>query len=348
MTDSEIIIETTGALGRIRLNRPKAINSLTLEMVKSIDAALARFESDPEIGAVLVTGEGERGLCAGGDIRALYDHGRDGSGFGTEFFRAEYRMNARIAAYRKPYIAIMDGITMGGGVGIASHGTVRIVTERTRLAMPETGIGFFPDVGATWLLSRGPGEVGTFMGLTGDQFGGADAIYAGFADCFVQSAALPALVTELTAPAASSNVNDFFKILASFREDAVAPLAGHRVEIDTAFAHDSVEAIVAALQASGSPFALKTLAVLAQKSPTSMKVTLRLLRLARTDQRLQQSLEREFIAVHQVLASDDFYEGVRAAVVDKDRNPKWRPATLAEVTPQAQAAYFAAAPEPLF
>jgi enoyl-CoA hydratase len=348
MTEPEILIETTGALGRIRLNRPRAINSLTLAMVKSIDAALARFESDPEIGAVLVTGEGERGLCAGGDIRALYDHGRDGSGFGEAFFRAEYRMNARIAEYRKPYIAIMDGITMGGGVGIAAHGTVRIVTERTRMAMPETGIGFFPDVGGTWLLGHGPGEVGTFIGLTGDSFGGADAIYAGFADCLVQSAALPALLTALTTLASSSSVDDVFAKLAPFTQAATAPLAAQRAEIDAAFAHDSVEAIVAALRACESPFASKTLAVLAQKSPTSMKVTLRLLRLARTDQRLQQSLEREFIAVHQVLASDEFYEGVRAAVVDKDRNPKWRPATLAEVTPAALAAYFAATPEPLF
>jgi enoyl-CoA hydratase len=347
MTETETIIETTGALGRIRLNRPKAINSLTFGMVKSIDAALARFESDPEIGAVLVTGEGERGLCAGGDIRALYDHGRE-PGFGAEFFRAEYRMNAHIADYRKPYIAIMDGITMGGGVGIASHGTVRIVTERTRMAMPETGIGFFPDVGGTWLLGHAPGEVGTFMGLTGDTFGGADAIYAGFADRLVQSAALPALITALTALPAPFSLEDIFQTLAPFSEDVAAPLAAHRAEIDAAFAHDSVEEIVAALQASASPFALKTLAVLAQKSPTSMKVTLRLLRLARADQRLQQSLEREFIAVHQVLASDDFYEGVRAAVVDKDRNPKWRPASLAEVTPEIQAGYFAAAPEPLF
>jgi enoyl-CoA hydratase len=347
MTESEILIETSGALGRIRLNRPKAINSLTLAMVKSIVAALARFESDPDIGAVLVTGEGERGLCAGGDIRALYDHGRT-TGFGAEFFRAEYRMNARIAAYPKPYIAIMDGITMGGGVGIASHGRVRIVTERTRMAMPETGIGFFPDVGGTWLLSHAPGEIGTFMGLTGDTFGGADAIYAGFADCFVQSAALPALVTELTTLPASSSVKNVFEIMAPFTQHVAAPLAAHRAEIDAAFAHDRVEAIVAALQRSESPFALKTLAVLAQKSPTSMKLTLRLLRLARTDQRLEQSLQREFIAVHQVLASDDFYEGVRAAVVDKDRNPKWRPATLAEVTPEIQAPYFAAAPEPLF
>jgi enoyl-CoA hydratase len=347
MTETEILIETTGALGRIRLNRPKAINSLTLAMVKSIDAALAGFESDPEIGAVLVTGEGERGLCAGGDIRALYDHGRE-PGFGAEFFRAEYRMNAHIADYRKPYIAIMDGITMGGGVGISAHGTVRIVTERTRMAMPETGIGFFPDIGATWLLSHGPGEVGTFMGLTGDSFGGADAIHAGFADCLVPSASLPALVSALTTLPVSSSVQDVFQILAPFTQAAEAPLAAHRAEIDAAFAPDSVEEIIAALQASASPFAAKTLAVLAQKSPTSMKITLRLLRLARSDQFLQQSLEREFAAVHQVLVSDDFYEGVRAAVVDKDRNPKWRPASLAEVTPEGLAGYFAAAPEPLF
>ena len=334
----DVLVEAAGALGRIRLNRPKAINSLTLEMVQAIETALDRFESDPEIGAVLVTGEGERGLCAGGDIRALYDHGRDG--FGVAFFRAEYRMNARIARFKKPYIAVMDGITMGGGVGISAHGSVRIVTERTKMAMPETGIGFFPDVGGTWLLSRAPGETGTFIGLTGEPIGGADAIHAGFADSFVQSAKIPALIAALGAQPKSSGLADIRGLVQSFAENTAPPLAAHRAEIDQAFAYDSVERIIAALIESGSEFAWKTISVLRQKSPTSMKVTLRLLRLARHDARLEDSLQREFAAAHTVLESDEFYEGVRAAVVDKDRNPKWRPATLAEVSPPMVDAYF--------
>ncbi len=349
MTETQdVLAETAGVLGRIRLNRPKAVNALTLEMIRHVQSALARFENDPAIGAVLVTGEGERGLCAGGDIRALYDHGRDGSGFGETFFREEYRMNAHIARYGKPYVAVMDGITMGGGVGISAHGSVRIVTERTRMAMPETGIGFFPDVGGTWLLSHGPGEIGTFIGLTGDSFGGADAIYAGFSDVFVESLKIPALIAALAALPASVTLETVRATVKAFTEDAPPPLAAHRAEIDKAFAFDSVEEIVAALEASNSEFAAKTLKVLGQKSPTSMKVTLRLLRLARADARLEDSLEREFAAAHAVLASDEFYEGVRAAVVDKDRNPKWSPATLAGVNDSLIDGYLTHSPEKIF
>jgi enoyl-CoA hydratase len=346
MTD--ILVEVAGSLGRVRLNRPKAINALTLEMIHGIGAALDRFADDPEVGAVLISGEGERGLCAGGDIRALYDHGRDGSGFGQRFFRDEYRMNARIAAYPKPYVAIMDGITMGGGVGVSAHGAVRIVTERTRMAMPETGIGFFPDIGGTWLLSRAPGEIGAFIGLTGDGIGGADAILAGFADYFVPSEKLAALIDALAARPAAVTLAQVRDAVAGFAVETPPPLGQHRAEIDACFGFNSVEEIVAALAASGSAFAQKTLGVLGQKSPTSMKLTLRLLRAAAGDAMLRQSLEREFAAAHQVLASDEFYEGVRAAVVDKDRNPKWRPATLAEVTPEVLAPYFNPVTETVF
>jgi enoyl-CoA hydratase len=331
---SDILIETHGALGRVILNRPKAINALTLEMITHFQTAITAFEENSEIRAVLVTGAGERGLCAGGDIRALYDHGRSNPALGETFFRTEYRMNAHIAAYKKPYIAIMDGIVMGGGVGISAHGSLRVVTERTRMAMPETGIGFFPDVGATWLLSRAPGEVGTYIGLTGDFFSGADAIYAGFADAYVPSEKLPAFIAALSKFPEPD-------VVAGFAEATQPPLAAHRGEIDAAFAHDTVEEIVAALKASGSEFAQKTLAVMAQKSPTSMKVSLRLLRLARGDASLRDSLEREIAAGRGVMASDEFYEGVRAAVVDKDRNPKWRPATLEEVGEEILAPYFA-------
>jgi enoyl-CoA hydratase len=344
----DVLVETQGALGRIRLNRPKAINSLTLEMVQEIAAALRRFAEDPAVGLVLVTGEGERGLCAGGDIRALYDHGRDNSGFGACFFSTEYRMNAEISTYPKPYLAVMDGITMGGGVGISAHGAIRIVTERTRMAMPETGIGFFPDVGGTWLLSHGPGEIGTFIGLTGDSFGGADAIYAGLADLFVQSAKIPELIAAFSQLPAGMPVEKIRAVARRFAEDEIQPLAAHRAEIDSCFHFDSIEEIIAALQASGSEFAQKTLAVMRQKSPTSMKVTLRLLRRAAKDTHLRESLQREFEVAKAVLASDEFYEGVRAAVVEKDRNPKWSPATLPEVTEAVLGKYFSQTAEKLF
>jgi enoyl-CoA hydratase len=334
----DILVEHRGALGRIKLNRPKAINALTLDMIHDISAALAQFAAAPEIGTILISGEGERGLCAGGDIRALYDHGRDGSGFGQAFFRDEYRMNAQIAEYPKPYVAIMDGITMGGGVGVSAHGAIRIVTERTRMAMPETGIGFFPDVGGTWLLSRSPGELGTFIG----------AILAGFADYFVPSEKLAALVEALAALPAAIAASEVHALVRGFTIDAPPPLGHYRAEIDASFGFESVEQIVAALEASGSAFAQKTLSALRQKSPTSMKVTLRLLRAAGRAATLRECLQREFAAAHQVLASDEFYEGVRAAVVDKDRSPKWRPATLAEVTPETLAPYFAAAAETIF
>ncbi len=343
---ADILTGTSGSLARIRLNRPKAINALTLGMIRDFQSALTRYETDPAVAAVLISGEGERGLCAGGDIRALYEHGR--SGLGAEFLRDEYRLNAHIAAYKKPYIAIMDGITMGGGVGISSHGAIRIVTERTRLAMPETGIGFFPDVGGSWLLGQALGETGTFLGLTGESFGGADAIYAGLADLYIESANLPALIARLEALPLQADAENIRSIVQGFSIAVTPPLAAHRTDIDLAFAADTVEEIIAALDAAGTAFAKSTLAILALKSPTSMKVTLRLLRAGRASKSLRECLQREYDASHAVLASAEFYEGVRAAVVDKDRNPKWHPATVQEVTPALVEAYFQHTAENLF
>ena len=342
----DIITGVEGSLGRIRLNRPKAINALTLGMIQEFQTALSAYESDPAVAAVLISGEGERGLCAGGDIRALYDHGR--SGFGAEFFAHEYRLNAHIAAYTKPYIALMDGITMGGGVGISSHGAIRIVTERTKLAMPETGIGFFPDVGGTWLLGHAPGEIGTFLGLTGESFGGADAIYAGLADLYIESANLPALIAKLEALPLKADAENIRSIVQGFSIAVTPPLAAHRTDIDLAFAHDTVEEIIAALEAAGTEFARHTISILARKSPTSMKVTLRLLRAGRGSKSLKECLQREYDASHAVLASAEFYEGVRAAVVDKDRNPKWHPAAVREVTAELVESYFQHTAENLF
>lgn len=348
-TEAETLIKRHGALGRIRLNRPKVLNSLTLQMVRDIEAALDDFERDAAIAAVLVTGEGERGLCAGGDIRAIYDGGKAGSDVPTTFWREEYTLNARIDRYPKPYIVVMDGIVMGGGVGISVYGSHRIVTERTRFAMPETGIGFFPDVGASWFLTRQAGELGTYVGLTGEPLGAADAILCGLADVFVPSGRLPELIEALASLPSDSPREAVSATIAGLSE---APPAGvlepqQRV-IDRLFAFDTIEGMLSALRADGSPFSERLLSVLTTKSPLSLNVTLRLLRLGRKTDRLEDCLEREFAATAAVLRSHDFYEGVRAAVIDKDRNPQWRPARLADVTAANVDAYFQPSAQPLF
>src|SRR6202022_5132849 len=202
---ADLIVRREGAAGVIRLNRPKALNALTLEMIRGIVAALDRFEADPAVALVLLEGAGERGLCAGGDIRGLYESSRAGGDLGKVFWRQEYIMNARIAKFPKPYVAFMDGLVMGGGVGLSAHGRHRVVTERTKLAMPEVGLGFFPDVGGTWLLSRSPGEIGTYFGLTGQTMNGPDAIHARFADAVVPSDRLAALRENLVGLPASAN-----------------------------------------------------------------------------------------------------------------------------------------------
>ncbi|KQS90875.1 MULTISPECIES: enoyl-CoA hydratase/isomerase family protein [unclassified Rhizobium] len=346
---SETLVERQGALGRIRLNRPKALNSLTLGMVRDIEAALDDFERDPAIVAVIVTGEGERGLCAGGDIRAIYDGGKAGSDEPATFWREEYRLNARIGHYWKPYIAIMDGIVMGGGVGISVYGSHRVVTERTRFAMPETGIGFFPDIGASWFLTRQDSELGTYIALTGEPLSAADAILAGLADSLVPSDRLPALIEalpELSAGGSSDAVSAVIESHSAKPESG--KLEQNRQAIDRLFAFDTVEQIMEALQKDGGVFAQQCLADLSTKSPLSLNVTLRLLQLGRQSPSLEACLEREFAATVAVLASHDFYEGVRAAVIDKDRNPQWRPARLADVIDADVAAYFQPVDRPIF
>src|SRR3954464_14113607 len=191
--EGDLVVRREGAAGGGRLNRPKALNAMTLEMSIGIDAALDRFETDPEVAVIILEGAGERGLCAGGDIRSLWDSSREGGDLGARFWRQEYIMNARIAKCPKPYVAFMDGLVMGGGVGLSGHASHRVVTDRTKLAMPEVGLGFFPDVGGTWLLSRSPGEIGTYFGLTGHPMNGPDAVHARFADTVVPSGSLPAL-----------------------------------------------------------------------------------------------------------------------------------------------------------
>ena len=339
--EPDLIVEREGAAGVIRLNRPKTINAVTLEMARGVDKALDQFEADPRVALALLEGAGERGLCAGGDIRGLYDSARAGGDLGKIFWREEYVMNARIAKFPKPYVAFMDGLVMGGGVGLAAHGSHRVVTDRTKVAMPEVGIGFFPDVGGTWLLSRSPGEIGTYFGLTGQIMNGADAIYSRFADNFVPSQEWPALRSALTNAPESASAAQVRDIITGF---AVKPDPGpaqlnHR-QIDAWFAHDTMEGIFAAIKIDGSDFAKATQQALNEKSPSGLKVALKLLRMARNSKSLEESLVHEYRAALTVFESHDFVEGIRAAVIDKDRKPKWVPAGIEGVTPEIVARYF--------
>jgi enoyl-CoA hydratase len=340
--EPDLIARREGSAGIIRLNRPKAINAVTLEMFRDIDKALDAFESDPAVAVILLEGAGDRGLCAGGDIRALYESSKVRGDLGKILWREEYILNARIAKFPKPYVAFMDGIVMGGGVGLAAHSSHRVVTERTKLAMPEVGLGFFPDVGGTWLLARSPGEIGTYFGLTGQAMNGPDAIYAGFADAVVPSGKLPTLRDALRKVSPKTTSDEIQNLIAGFAiGETSGPVAAMKSQIDAWFGHDRMEDIVAALRRDGSDLAVSTLKRLNEKSPRGMVVTLKLLRLARGSSSLEQCLVREYRAALQVFASDDFREGVRAAVIDKDRAPKWSPPRIEDVTAEMLAPYFA-------
>jgi enoyl-CoA hydratase len=342
VAEGDLIARKEGSAGILRLNRPKAINAVTLEMFHDIDKALDAFEADPTVSVILLEGAGERGLCAGGDIRALWESSKVKGDLGKILWRDEYILNAHIKKFPKPYVAFMDGIVMGGGVGLSAHSSHRVVTDKTKLAMPEVGLGFFPDVGGTWLLSHSPGEIGTYFGLTGQTMNGPDAIHAGFADAVVPSAKLPALREALTKVRAGITAAEVKALIAGFATGETAgPVAATQDKIDRWFAHDRMEDIIAALQRDGSELAQATLKTLNEKSPRGMVVTLKLLRLARTTRSLEECLVREYRAALEVFASDDFREGVRAAVIDKDRNPRWSPARIEDVTPAMVAPYFA-------
>lgn len=344
-----VIIERAGHLARIKLYRPKALNSLTLDMVRQIAEALDKFEHDAAITAVLISGEGDRAFCAGGDVRAIYEAGRAGDPMPLTFWREEYRLNARIAEYPKPYIAVMDGIVMGGGVGIAVHASHRIATERTVFAMPEAGIGLVPDVGGSWFLPRAPGEFGTYLGLTGVQIGAPAALFAGVADAYVPVAQIQNLIDQLAALPVGANGDAVSHVISRVQHTTPsAPELKHRHEIDSCFAHGSIPEIIAALARLGSSFASETLQTLATKSPTSLVVTLQLLRLGRASSSLRQCLEREFRVCNGIFHGHDFYEGIRAAIIDKDRNPQWLPNCLNQVDPTHIAALIATPVVPVF
>jgi enoyl-CoA hydratase len=342
MADGDILFGREGGLATVMLNRPAALNAFTLAMYRAFDPMLREWAADATVHAVLIQGAG-RAFCAGGDIRAIYEAGLGRSGDRTltaAFFREEYELIRHIHRYPKPYIAIIDGIAMGGGVGVSANGRWRVATENMLLAMPETGIGLFPDVGASRFLNFCPGQIGRSLGLTGARIGPADALYCGFATHFVPRERVPALVAAL---AGSARIEE---TLAAFHADpGPPPLVPHRAAIDRCFAGATVEAILEALAAEtarrspDAQWAAETRAGLLLKSPTSLKITLRQLTMGRGLD-IEAALTLEFRLTQHVMQNHDFYEGVRAALVDRDRQPHWRPANLAEVSDAVVDAYF--------
>ncbi|MGO4384511.1 enoyl-CoA hydratase/isomerase family protein [Specibacter sp. RAF43] len=334
MENNDVLIQRTGRLGHLVLNRPQAMNALNHGMVLAVAQALDAWEADDAVATVLISGAGERGLCAGGDIVEIYHDARTGGNASAQFWRDEYHLNARIKRYAKPVVTLMDGVVLGGGVGISAHASHRVVTERSRVGMPETGIGFVPDVGGTYLLSRAPGELGTHVALTAGMVGGADAVAMGLADHYVDSAHLPALIAELAQRPASAAIGRYGQVPPD------SPLSAARWWIDEVYAADDVATILDRLEGVGEPAAVKAAAAIRAKSPTALSVTLAALRRARVLESLEEVLNQELRVSLRALRWPDFAEGIRAQLVEKDRNPAWRPAALAGVSAEVVARTF--------
>ena len=345
-TNDEVLIRVEGKAGRITLNRPKALNALTLGMVRAIWPALLAWKDDPAVELVVLDGAGDRGLCAGGDVRWLYESHKEGITSALAFWREEYRLNALIHRYPKPFVPIMDGIVMGGGIGLSAHtqsGT-RIVTERSQLAMPETSIGLIPDVGGTWLLGRAPDSFGEYLGLTGERMHGAGTIFSGFADVFVQSSKLDDLRTALSQATAA----EVRGVIARFAEPAPhSNLADRAALVGRTFSQPTVAAILDALAGETDEWAAKTHAALLTRSPKALATTLAAIRRARKLQSLEEALNVELRLCIHFLEDGEFVEGVRALLIDKDKTPRWRPPTIAELTDSAIEALFSPLPAEL-
>jgi len=340
MTD-EVICAVEGAVGRLTLDRPRALGALHTAMVEAMTAALLAWRDDPAVEAVLIDHAGERGFCAGGDIRFLAKSAAEGGAGARDFFFKEYRLNHLLMVYEKPVIAIMDGVTMGGGVGLALPARFRIATERTRLAMPETGIGLFPDVGGGWHLSRMPGQTGLWLALTGARLEAADCLALGLATHVVHSSRLPALKDLIVAGPRTLAAG--LEALAS--DPGPAPIEARRESIDRLFGAPTLEAILAALEADASPSSQADLATLKTKSPHSMKVALRQIVEGAQMASFADEMVREMRIGARVVMSHDFAEGVRAVIIDKDNAPRWDPATPEGVTEAMLDAVFAPLPD---
>ena len=338
----DILFGRRGTAGLVTLNRPHALNAVSLDMVRALARQLAEWESDGAVTRVIVTANGRRAFSAGGDLRALYDLGRAGRfEEALVYFREEYALNARIKRYRKPYVALIDGIVMGGGVGISVHGSHRVAGDKFTFAMPEVGIGFFPDIGATWFLPRLPGALGTYCALTGERLAAEDGVAAGIATHRVASARFPDRIEALCGAVAVD------AILGAFAQPAAAgPVAARRGAIDRLFGPDRVEDILAALDAeatAGAPdaaFASAAAALIRTKSPTSLKIALAQMRRGLALD-FAECMRTEFRIVSRVVHGHDFYEGVRAVIIDKDQRPRWRPSALAAVSAAEVERHFA-------
>jgi enoyl-CoA hydratase len=341
LTD-DVIIGVENGLGRLTLNRPGALHALNTRMCRLMTDALLTWRTDPGVKAVMIDHSGERGFCAGGDIRMLAQSGAGDGAEAREFFFTEYRLNDLLFRYRteKPVVAIMDGVTMGGGVGLSMPARYRVATERTTFAMPETGIGLFPDVGGGWFLPRLHGKTGLWMALTGARLKAADCELLGLATDVVESARLPELKAAIVAdPTAIETLLTEYEV-----DPGRAPLADHRDEIDNLFGHDTVEAIFAALSADGSDWAKAQLATLQTKSPQTLKVAMRQLAEGERMTAFSDNMAMEYRIGARVVQKHDFIEGVRAVIVDKDNAPKWSPDTLEGVTEAELAEIFAPLP----
>lgn len=354
-TTSEVVFSSDKAKRTISLNRPKKLNSLNLNMVELILPRLREWEKSESAKLIVLKGEGEKALCAGGDVAALAqgiaDKGAEGSDAATHYFKEEFTLDHYMATYPKPIVALQDGITMGGGVGLSVHCPFRVATEKTMFAMPETNIGYFPDVGGTFFLSRLDGQLGLYLGLTSERLKGFDAMYAGVATHYVPSHRIPDLEARLSelhnnVSDAKVSLHDLINgAINDFAEDFPAgykfSLGGEKREIiDSCFSHNTVEEILAALSAHPSEFAKQTLDTITKRSPTSLKVTLAAIRGAKSVD-IKGALTREYHIAEHFMHSPDFVEGVSALLLTKpSRKPEWKPATLNEVADSTVASFF--------
>ncbi|MCC0054532.1 MAG: enoyl-CoA hydratase/isomerase family protein [Rhodobiaceae bacterium] len=326
----DVRISREGKAGRVTLTRPKALNSLNHEMCLVIDEAIWKWADDPSVALVVIDAEGDRAFCAGGDIAMIYEKGREGDySYGRGFWRDEYRMNTRLSEYPKPVVSLMQGFIMGGGVGLGGHVSHRIVCESSQVAMPECGIGLIPDVGGTLLLAKAPGRVGEYIGLTGARMGAGDAIYSGFANLYVPQEKWPALIADLC---------ETGDVDAIGRHALPAPASGLAVAheaLDRLFAGDTVEDIAAALGADDSDLATKAKKAIDAGSPLSLACTLKMIRDLRAGKGgIREALTQEYRFTHRSMDQGDFLEGIRAAIIDKDKQPRWRHPSIASVSTQ--------------
>jgi len=350
--DKEIDVRRDGCAGRLTLNRPDQLNAVTLEQIRAIRSALDGWSDDPAVELVIMDSVGDRAFAAGGDVRALYDSRPGGDAedpaYHQNFWREEYELNALIARYPKPYVVIMDGITMGGGVGISAHGSHRIVTERSRIAMPETAIGLVPDVGGTFLLSRAPGETGTYLGLTGQAMNAADAIFTGFADHYIPAQQARTLAVRLCEEGVAG-LDSCIDAVAEIPRDP--GLEVRQDLIDRTFGFASVEQIVATLEEEthgetpDAQWARDVLAALAPRSPLCQKSFLAAVRADARLARLEDALQLEFRLTTRLFECGEFIEGIRALIIDKDKAPRWQPARLDDLSSADIAAMLAPLPD---